>query len=132
MRRRHRWPCSEPMACPDHDLLAQASHRRSGLARACRQEQHTADDGADACPQRNVDVLLLGDLKMRGANIGPVPLLGVVEPGMGLTIVRSILETHGGTIELNGDRRRKGATFKIRLPRKKARSTVPDAALRRL
>ena len=74
------------MACPDHDLLAQASHRRSGPARACRQEQHAADDGADACPHRNVDVLLLGDLKMRGANIGLVPLLRVVVPGMSLTI----------------------------------------------
>ncbi|HEX8114759.1 MAG TPA: HAMP domain-containing sensor histidine kinase, partial [Kofleriaceae bacterium] len=48
--------------------------------------------------------------------------------GMGLTIARSILETHGGSIELLVDRRRKGATFKIRLPRKKARSTVPTSA----
>lgn len=45
--------------------------------------------------------------------------------GMGLTIARSIIETHGGTIELVTDRRRKGATFRIQLPRKKARSTVP-------
>jgi signal transduction histidine kinase len=44
---------------------------------------------------------------------------------MGLTIARSVIETHGGTIELLGDRRRRGATFKLRLPRKKARATVP-------
>lgn len=50
--------------------------------------------------------------------------------GMGLTIARSILETHGGSIELVVERRRRGATFKIRLPRKKARSTVPVSAQR--
>jgi len=50
--------------------------------------------------------------------------------GMGLTIARSIVETHGGTIELVSDRRRKGATFRIRLPRKKARATVPVCAQR--
>lgn len=50
--------------------------------------------------------------------------------GMGLTIARSILETHGGSIELVVDRRRKGATFKICLPRKKARSTVPASGSR--
>jgi len=48
--------------------------------------------------------------------------------GMGLTIARSLIESHGGTIELVSDRRRKGATFVVRLPRKKARSTIssPD------
>ena len=46
--------------------------------------------------------------------------------GMGLTVARSVLETHGGDIELVTDRRRKGATFRLRLPRKKARSTVPQ------
>lgn len=50
--------------------------------------------------------------------------------GMGLTIARSVIETHGGAIELLSDRRRKGATFKIRLPRKKARATVPTAGQR--
>jgi signal transduction histidine kinase len=46
--------------------------------------------------------------------------------GMGLTIARSVIESHGGDIELIMDRRRKGAAFKLRLPRKKARSTVPE------
>jgi signal transduction histidine kinase len=46
--------------------------------------------------------------------------------GMGLTIARSVLETHGGTIELMTDRRRKGASFRIRLPRKRSRATVPN------
>lgn len=43
--------------------------------------------------------------------------------GMGLTIARSVVEMHGGTISLVPDRRRKGATFRVSLPRKKARST---------
>ena len=47
--------------------------------------------------------------------------------GMGLTIARSVVETHGGSIELLTDRRRKGATFRIRLARKKARATVPTS-----
>jgi signal transduction histidine kinase len=51
--------------------------------------------------------------------------------GMGLTIARSIVETHGGTIELVNDRRRRGATFRIRLPRKKARATVPPTSQQR-
>jgi len=51
--------------------------------------------------------------------------------GMGLTIARSIIEEHGGGVELVSDRRRKGATFIVRLPRKKARSTVPASARHR-
>ncbi len=46
--------------------------------------------------------------------------------GMGLTIARSVLETHGGSISLVTDRRRRGATFKVLLPRKKARATTPS------
>jgi signal transduction histidine kinase len=45
--------------------------------------------------------------------------------GMGLTIARSIIEQHGGTIEYVPDRRRTGAMFLIQLPRKKSRSTAP-------
>ena len=44
--------------------------------------------------------------------------------GMGLTIARSILQTHGGSIALLSDRRRKGAAFQISLPRKKSRATM--------
>lgn len=44
--------------------------------------------------------------------------------GMGLTIARSVVEMHGGTIEVLVDRRRKGAMFRVVLPRKKARSTT--------
>lgn len=47
--------------------------------------------------------------------------------GMGLTIARSILEMHGGRIDLVADRRRKGATFRVVLPRKKSRATVQTA-----
>jgi len=43
--------------------------------------------------------------------------------GMGLTVARSVIQTHGGTIDLVVDRRRKGTTFRIVLPRKKARAT---------
>lgn len=46
--------------------------------------------------------------------------------GMGLTIARSILETHGGSITHVTDRRRRGAAFRIVLPRKKSRSTSPS------
>jgi nitrogen-specific signal transduction histidine kinase len=43
--------------------------------------------------------------------------------GMGLTVARSIIEAHGGSIALVNDRRRNGAAFRILLPRKKARAT---------
>jgi hypothetical protein len=43
--------------------------------------------------------------------------------GMGLTVARSIIEGHGGSIVLINDRRRNGAAFRILLPRKKARAT---------
>jgi signal transduction histidine kinase len=45
-------------------------------------------------------------------------------PGMGLTIARSVIEEHGGQIELVMDRRRRGAAFRIRLPRKRSRATI--------
>ncbi len=44
--------------------------------------------------------------------------------GMGLTLTRHVIMTHGGRIELLTDKRRKGATFEISLPRKKSRATA--------
>lgn len=43
--------------------------------------------------------------------------------GMGLTIASSILEQHGGSISLDTDRRRKGATFRIVLPVRETKAT---------
>jgi signal transduction histidine kinase len=48
--------------------------------------------------------------------------------GMGLTIARNVVTAHGGTMSLLTDRRRKGATFLITLPRKRSRATTsPDS-----
>lgn len=44
--------------------------------------------------------------------------------GMGLTIARNVVTSHGGTISLVRDRRRKGAVFVIQLPRKRSRATA--------
>lgn len=44
--------------------------------------------------------------------------------GMGLTLVRNIVADHLGEVALVTDKRRRGATFKIRLPRKRSRATV--------
>ena len=46
--------------------------------------------------------------------------------GMGLTIARGLVEQHGGTIEVIVDGRRRGAHFRIRLPRKRSRATLSD------
>jgi hypothetical protein len=43
--------------------------------------------------------------------------------GMGLTLARHIVMSHGGRISLLTDRRRRGATFEIALPRKRSRAT---------
>jgi signal transduction histidine kinase len=44
--------------------------------------------------------------------------------GMGLSIARDIVSAHGGTIEVLTDRRRRGANFRILLPRKRSRATL--------
>jgi signal transduction histidine kinase len=44
--------------------------------------------------------------------------------GMGLTIARGLVEQAGGTLEAVIDGRRRGALFRIRLPRKRARTTT--------
>lgn len=44
--------------------------------------------------------------------------------GMGLTLARQILATHGAKISLVTDRRRKGATFEIVFQRKRSRATT--------
>lgn len=52
--------------------------------------------------------------------------------GMGLTLVRNIVTDHLGEIGLVVDRRRRGATFRIRLPRKRSRATALPATARPL
>lgn len=44
--------------------------------------------------------------------------------GMGLTIARELIESHGGNIQLLVDGRRRGANFQILLPRKRPRATI--------
>ncbi len=44
--------------------------------------------------------------------------------GMGLTIARQMIEAHGGTLDLLIDGRRKGASFRLVLPRKRSRATI--------
>ena len=46
--------------------------------------------------------------------------------GMGLTIARQLVEAHGGQIHLILDGRRRGANFRIVLPRKRSRATIYD------
>ncbi len=47
--------------------------------------------------------------------------------GMGLTIARQLVESHGGQIHLILDGRRHGANFRVVLPRKRSRATIYDA-----
>lgn len=44
--------------------------------------------------------------------------------GMGLTIARQMVESHGGSINVILDGRRKGASFQVLLPRKRSRATI--------
>jgi signal transduction histidine kinase len=46
--------------------------------------------------------------------------------GMGLTIVRGLVEQHGGTIRVDPDGRRRGARIVLTLPCKRSRATVDD------
>lgn len=46
--------------------------------------------------------------------------------GMGLAVARAIVELHHGDIAVLHDGRHRGAAFRILLPRKRARSTVPS------
>jgi C4-dicarboxylate-specific signal transduction histidine kinase len=45
---------------------------------------------------------------------------------MGLTIARDIVAENGGRIDVLVDGRRRGASVRIRLPRRKSRATMPD------
>ena len=51
-------------------------------------------------------------------------LLGSTGRGMGLTIVRDALARSGASIDLDRDRRRLGATFRILVTPKRSRATM--------
>lgn len=68
-----------------------------------------------------------------GPGLSPQVAQRVFEPGfslkaggrgMGLTIARDLLTRNGGQIEVVHDRRRRGATFRILIPRKRSRVTA--------
>ena len=47
--------------------------------------------------------------------------------GLGLAIVRHLVELHGGTVQVDGGGNRKGATFSVELPRARDASVQADA-----
>jgi nitrogen-specific signal transduction histidine kinase len=49
-------------------------------------------------------------------------------PGLGLTLARDLLAAHQGAISLLGEGRLGGATFCIRVPRKRPRATVHESS----
>jgi CheY-like chemotaxis protein len=48
--------------------------------------------------------------------------------GLGLTIVRSMVALHGGTVDVTSQGRNRGAEFIVRLPAAEGRASVPAAA----
>jgi CheY-like chemotaxis protein/two-component sensor histidine kinase len=48
--------------------------------------------------------------------------------GLGLSIVRNLVELHGGTVEAHSDGRNRGSEFTVRLPLASGTSTGPGAA----
>ena len=47
--------------------------------------------------------------------------------GLGLTIVRNLVERHGGTVSAHSDGPGKGSEFVVRLPRANVESVLEDA-----
>jgi signal transduction histidine kinase len=66
----------------------------------------------------------------RQAEAGPTRRHGGL--GLGLSIVRHIVETHGGTIEASSEGQGKGATFVVRLPASAVPTNVSEAVTERL
>ena len=52
--------------------------------------------------------------------------------GLGLTIVRNLVERHGGTVSASSDGPGKGSEFVVRLPRVTGRSMVDEASRRQI
>jgi signal transduction histidine kinase len=94
--------------------LIEVSARRDGNAEAV---VLVRDDGAGIAPDllpRVFDLFAQGEqpLDRSGAGLG-----------IGLTLVRSLVEMHGGRVEARSDGRGKGSEFEVRLPL--ARASMP-------
>ena len=50
--------------------------------------------------------------------------------GIGLTLVKSLVEMHGGTVEATSDGLGKGSEFTVRLPILQASDVVPEESKR--